>query len=458
MKAQHWDLGDIQARLSSWFSGKLSTARDLSLSGLDRPSGGLSNETIFGRLSWREDDRDLSRNLVIRLEPKDFQVFPDYDLSRQFNIMSRLAETPVPVPPVLWLEEDADILGNPFYVMERIDGEIASEVPPYHTFGLCFDASPERRAAMWRNGIEAMAAIHSLDWEKLGLSFMAVPTGGANALDPQLVYYESFFNWAKGQEPQPVLDAALAWLKKNRFTPSRVSLCWGDSRLPNLIFRDDRVVGVLDWEMAFLGDPEADLAWWIFQDWQHSEGYGIPRLEGFPGPEETVRYYEELTGRRVEHYLYHEVMAAFRFGVIMLRVAERMKAQGIPTPTRNFASNNPCTQRLASLLQLPPPGDPARERTNIQERTVSVQFHLTGDGGCDWYLVSEQGEGKRHEGTVENPDVTLTVSAADWDAIQNRTLDRSQAYLGGSLKVEGDLTLLMQLEDVISKLSGEGQR
>ena len=458
MKAQHRDLGDIQARLSSWFSGKMSAARDIRLSGLDRPSGGLSNETIFGRLSWREGDHDRSRSLVIRLEPKEFKVFPEYDLSRQFHIMKRLSQTSVPVPPVLWLEENAHILGSPFYVMERIDGEIASEVPPYHTFGLCFEASPERRARMWWNGIEAMAAIHALDWEKLDLSFMAVPTGGGNVLDPQLDYYESFLNWAKSQESQPVLDAALAWLKSNRFTPTRLSLCWGDSRLPNLIFRDDGVAGVLDWEMAFLGDPEADLAWWIFQDWQHSEGYGIPRLEGFPGPEETIRCYEELTGHRVENFLYHEVMAAFRFGVIMLRVADRMKEQGIPTPTPDFASNNPCTQRLATLLELPPPGGPARESTNIQERTVSVQFHLTGDGGCDWYLVSEKGEGKRYEGTVESPDATLTVSAADWAAIQDGTLDRSQAYLGGSLKVEGDLTLLMQLEEVISRLSGEGQR
>jgi len=429
-------------------------ARDLSLSRLDRPSGGLSNETIFGRLSWRGDEGDRSRDLVIRLEPKDFQVFPEYDLSRQFHIMSRLAETSVPVPSVLWLEEDARILGSPFYVMERIDGEIASEVPPYHTFGLCFDASPKRRAKMWWSGIEAMAAIHSLDWGKLDISFMDEP-GGAKP-DPQLDYYESFFNWAKGRDPQPVLEASLAWLKKNRFTPKRVSLCWGDSRLPNLIFRDDAVAGVLDWEMAFLGDPEADLAWWIFQDWQHSEGYGIPRLEGFPGPEDTVRCYEELTGHRVENYIYHEVMAAFRFGVIMLRVADRMKAQGIPTPTPDFATNNPCTQRLATLLDLPSPGGPARETTNIKDRTVCVQFHLTGDGGCDWYLVSEQGEGKRHEGAVENPDVTLTVSAADWKAIQNGTLDRSQAYLGGSLKVEGDLTLLMQLEEVISRLSEDG--
>lgn len=94
--------------------------------------------------------------------------------------------------------------------------------------------------------------------------------------------------------------------------------------------------------------------------------------------------------------------------------------------------------------------------TRIEEMTVRVQFHLTGPGGYDWYLVSEKGKGTRHEGTVHNPDVTLTASAADWEAIQKGELDRTQAYLGGKLVIEGDLTLMMQLEDMISRLSTPG--
>jgi putative sterol carrier protein len=309
---------------------------------------------------------------------------------------------------------------------------------------------------MWWSGVEAMARIHSLDWEGLGLSFLGVPKGGTGPIDSQLEYYERFLDWTRGDEPQPILDAALKWLKANRYAPKKVTLCWGDSRLPNLIFRDDEVVGVLDWEMAFLGDPEADLGWWLFLDWHHSEGSGIPRLEGFPGKEETIQRYEELTGAKVENSLYHEMMAAFRFGVIMASVARSMKESGIPTAADNMGTNNPCTQRLATLLDLPPPGGPAREITRIEEITVRVQFRLTGPGGQDWYLVSEKGKGTRHEGTVENPDVTMTASAADWEAIQSGELDRTQAYLGGKLAIEGDLALLMQLEAMISKLSAEG--
>ena len=204
---------------------------------------------------------------------------------------------------------------------------------------------------MWWSGVETLAGIHTLDWEALGLGFLGVPKGGTGPLDQQLDYYERFLRWAQGEEPQPILEAASGWLKENRYVPKRVSLCWGDARLPNLIYRDDRVTGVLDWEMAFLGDPEADLGWWLFLDWHHSEGNGTPRLEGFPEREETVRRYEELTGWQAENLFYNEVMAAFRFGVIMVSLYRNLSERGVAFGT----TNTPTTRRLAGLLDLPLP-------------------------------------------------------------------------------------------------------
>ena len=148
-------------------------------------------------------------------------------------------------------------------------------------------------------------------------------------------------------------------LPRNVFVPARVTLCWGDARLPNLMYRDDEVVGVLDWEMAFLGDPEEDLGWWLFMDWVNNEGYGLPRAAGFPGRLETIRHYEELSGRAVEHAPYHEVLAAFRFGIIMARIAGRLREIEAPLPTPDLETNNPCTQRLAAALGLPAPGAPS---------------------------------------------------------------------------------------------------
>jgi putative sterol carrier protein len=306
---------------------------------------------------------------------------------------------------------------------------------------------------MWWSGVETLAAIHTVDWRVLGLDFLGAPGGGTDALDRQLDHFDRYLAWAAEGEPQPVLEAALAWLREHRFEPERIALCWGDARLPNLIFRDDRVAAVLDWEMAFLCDPEADLAWWLFMDWQGSEGFGIPRLSGFPGREETVRRYEELTGTTVRHLDWHEVFAALRFGAVMVRVARHMKATGIPTPTEDFQHDNPATQRLAELLGIPSPAGQQRKLTNIDESTVKVQFHLTGSGGQDWYLVADRGNGTRHPGVTEGAEVTLTATAADWGAIQRGEMDRTQAYLGGKLVIEGDMTLLMQLDDMITRLA-----
>jgi len=278
-----------------------------------------------------------------------------------------------------------------------------------------------------------------------------VPGDGTAALDRQLDWWEGYLRWVGGP-PQPVLEAALGWLRDHAYVPRRVGLCWGDARLPNLIFRDDAVAGVLDWEMAFLGDPEADLGWWIFMDWATGEGYGFPRLEGFPGAEETVRRYAGIAGLPVEHPEYQEIFAAFRFGIIMARIALRLKEIGAPTPTEHFESDNVATQRLAALLRLPPPGG-RREVTRLDDVTVAVQFHLTGPDGGSWYLVSRRGEATRHEGAAVDPAVTVTASAADWHAIQDGRLDRTEAFLGGRLRVEGDLSLLMQLEETISRLA-----
>ena len=185
-----------------------------------------------------------------------------------------------------------------------------------------------------------------------------------------------------------------------------------------------------------------------------SEGYGIPRLEGTPGKEDTVQRYQELTGWKVDNLFYHEVLAAVRAGIVMLKVYKNFKQLGVALPQEDIELNNVCTQRLAALLDLPSPGEPTRQTTRIEEVTVRVQFHLTGPGGCDWYAVCDRGVATRCEGTTEAPDCTLTVSAEDWAAIQRGEMDRLHAWTAGKLKIDGDMTLLLQLEDAISRLSG----
>jgi aminoglycoside phosphotransferase (APT) family kinase protein/putative sterol carrier protein len=457
MISRRVDLSDMQSKLIAWLQKKMPRARNLSISGMERSGAGLSNETFLFDLGWREARGKRSEGMVLRYAPQSYPVFPEYDLGKQFRIMERLKGTNIPVPKVYWLEKDEKILGAPFYLMGKIDGVIPPEYPPYHSFGVYFDATPQQRAKMWWGTLEAIVKVHKLDWESRGFSFLGVPKSGTDPLDRQLDYYEKYLDWVKDdpQESQPILEAALNWLKKNRYIPERVTLCWGDCRMPNTIYSRDNfdVLGILDWEMAYLGDPQSDLGWFLFLDWQHSEGYGIPRLEGSPGREETVQRYQELTGWKVKDLFYNDVLAALESGVIMLKVFKNFKKLGVALPGEDVELNNPCTQRLASLLDLPAPGAPKREMTRIEEVTVTVQFHLTGPGGSDWYLVSDRGKGTRHKGTVENPNATLTVSAEDWAAMQRGEIDRLHAWTSGKLKIEGDMTLLLQLEDLISKFS-----
>ena len=352
------DLGELRDALTAWLRTRIPGARDLAIAELTRPKAGFSNDTLLLDVSWvDEGGRGRAERLVARFAPAEFRVFPEYDLITQAHVMRCLGATGVPVPRVRWIEEGTRALGQPFYVMDAIAGELPSEVPPYQSFGFCFDATPARRARIWWNGLETLARIHALDWRALGLGFLGVPGTGTDPLDRQLAYWDRYLEWTvRGRPAQPILAHALAWLRDHRYTPRHVALCWGDARLPNLIYRDDEVAGVLDWEMAFVGDPEADLGWWLFMHWATGEGYGLPPLEGFPERDATIRRYEALTGRPVEHPLYNEVLAALRFGAIMARIGGRMADLGIPPPWPDYETNTQCHQRLAVLLDLSPPG------------------------------------------------------------------------------------------------------
>ena len=460
MQARHIDLAEAQVKIASWLQKQMPQAQDLTVSNLERSGGGLSNESFVFDVSWQEAGTSRCQGMVLRCPPKDYPIFPEYDLSAQFRTMELLQPEGIAVPSVLWLENDETILGSQFYVMGKLEGVVPPEYPPYHSFGVFFNATPEQRAKMWWGTLESIARIHKLDWKSLGFSFLGVPKAGADPIDRRLEYNERYLNWVKEspQESQPILEAALEWLKEHRYEPERVTLCWGDPRIPNTMYNQDNfdVVGVLDWEMAYLGDPEADLGWFFFLDWQHTIGYGIPRLEGTPNREETVQRYEELTGFKVKNLFYNEVLAAFGFGIIMLKIFKNFKKMGIAVPGDATEHNNVSTQRLATLLDLPAPGAPPRQATRVEDVTVTVQFHLTGTGGSDWYLLCDRGEGSRHEGTVENPNCTLIVSAEDWAAIQRGELERFNAWTEGKLKIEGDMTLLLQLEDLISRFTRPG--
>jgi aminoglycoside phosphotransferase (APT) family kinase protein len=238
--------------------------------------------------------------------------------------------------------------------MEKIDGRIPEDNPPYHTDGWVTEIAPDDRETMWWSGIDQMARVHHVDWQALGLDFLDDAKRGHPGIEQQLAYYGEYLGWAAEGRPQPVTEAALEWLRANRPRPDGpTGLCWGDSRIGNMIFDNNHCVAVLDWEMVTLGPWEQDLAWWLFLDRHHSEGLGVPRLAGFPSHEETVARYELLMGRSAEHLDYYEVFAGFRFAVVMIRVIAMAVAFELLPPDTDMGTNNIVTTLLGRQLGLP---------------------------------------------------------------------------------------------------------
>jgi aminoglycoside phosphotransferase (APT) family kinase protein len=256
----------------------------------------------------------------------------------------------VPIPKMLWFEADPAWFGSPFWIMERVDGQVPSDAPPYATAGWLHDSSPALQAQAWWSGIEAMAAVHRVDWRAAGLDFLADPARGATGLEQQVQYYADYLDWAEDEGPHPGARAALARLRAEMPPPPPQgdALVWGDSRLSNQIYADHRVVAVLDWEMVALGDPRIDLGWWLFCDEALSTGSGVPRLPGFPTREATAARWAELTGRAADDLHYFLIFAGLRFTVIMLRLGTLLPAMGF-APAR-FGYDNPISQALDRLL------------------------------------------------------------------------------------------------------------
>jgi aminoglycoside phosphotransferase (APT) family kinase protein len=244
------------------------------------------------------------------------------------------AKTDIPVPRMLWFETDPKVLGQPFYVMERIDGVVPPDNPPFAVMGWVAEASVDDRRDLWRRSLEVLARLHQLDWRGIGLGFLDRPQYGPTGFDQQLGFYGEYLPWAKAGTSHPLLDDTFAWLVAHRPADlGPVVLNWGDARISNMMYRDFRPVAVLDWEMACVGAPEVDLAWFWYICWFLTGGLGIDNLPGFPDRDGTAAIYEEIARRPVRHMDYFEVWAAFRFGVIMVAIDEVMRQNGIDMGT-----------------------------------------------------------------------------------------------------------------------------
>jgi aminoglycoside phosphotransferase (APT) family kinase protein len=342
------DIEGTRQKLAAWFSARRGCL--VEVSDLNIPEGtGMSNVTLLFDIRWEENGEAQTEACVGRLQPQiERPVFPSYDLSLQYNIMQTLSKnTDIQVPILRGLEMDTSVLGVPFYIMKKTLGRIPTDMPPYNMDGwLMHDTSLQQRESLWNAGLDVMARFHQLDYQALGFDAMEQPALGATALQQQLKYWRDYHDWAMEGMQHTLCLQALNWLDSHQPVNEMTCLCWGDSRISNIIFSEDcsQVTALLDWEMAVPGNPVQDLAWYCYIDNTFAEGLGLPRLEGFPSYEDTVARWQATTGYPVDDFYYYTVFAAMRYGLLLSRI---MLATGQEAEVQaNFAC-----QLLSKTLQ-----------------------------------------------------------------------------------------------------------
>jgi aminoglycoside phosphotransferase (APT) family kinase protein len=267
-----------------------------------------------------------SGSYVLRRQPPGKLLKSAHAVDREYRVLAALADTDVPVAKVYHLCEDPEVIGSMFYIMEFCDGNVhwssaLEEIP-----------SNEGRAKMYDEMNRVLAAIHSVDLEKVGLADYGRP---GNYFQRQVDRWSAQYK-ASELTPIPEMDKVMAWLADNiPDDDGKVSLVHGDYRLDNLMFdkSSQEVIAVLDWELSTLGHPYADLAYQCMglrlpsgkADGSSSGLAGLdPAALGIPSETEYVNKYCERMGiDRIANWSFYMAFSFFRLAAICQGVAKR---------------------------------------------------------------------------------------------------------------------------------------
>jgi aminoglycoside phosphotransferase (APT) family kinase protein len=302
-------------RLRRFFAEHVEGASD------ERP---LSAELIAGgRSNLTYGITDGERWWVLRRPPLGHVLPTAHDMGREYRVLSALAGTDVPVPRTLAFCDDVDVNDAPFYVMERVDGQILRTADDIARL------SPDDAAACSRELIDVLSRIHTVDYEAVGLSGFGHPDG---YLERQVRRWGEQWERSKAAD-LPGIDELARRLRAALPESGPPTIVHGDYRLDNTMLAPDdpsRIVAVLDWEMATLGDPLADVGLFLLY-WGQSEaqiiatGDGISTQAGFLSRDEVVELYAERSGRRVDELDWYEVFAGYKLAIIVEGIAARYR-------------------------------------------------------------------------------------------------------------------------------------
>ncbi|MDC0769721.1 phosphotransferase family protein [Streptomyces sp. HD] len=319
------DPQEITRRLTAWLDTRLPGAKAVGVTAPE--ANGMSSETLLFDIEHPEPP---VRPCALRLaaDPAAYTVFPVYDMPRQYRTMRLVAEhTDVPVPKVLWLEEDPGPLGAPFFVMERVEGRVPPDVMPYTYEGNWLHAaSDEEREHLEAATVGLLARLHD-QVPPQEAEFLTLP-GDGDALRRHVTAQRAYYEWVvDGLTRSPLIEDAFDRLEELwPRDPGPSVLNWGDARIGNVVYDGFEPVAVLDWEMAALAPREVDLGWTVYlHRFFHdlTVGFGQRGLPDFLRRDRIEARYADLTGHTPRDMDFHTLYAALRHAVVMLRIAYR---------------------------------------------------------------------------------------------------------------------------------------
>ena len=325
-------------RLASYLHEKLHIDGPMAITQF--PSG-HSNLTYLVRIGERE--------LILRRPPFGSRGKTAHDMGREYRILSQLHRVLPQAPRALAYCDDAasaSILGAPFYVMERIAGVILRRRPPA---GLALDAATARRLS--EAFIDQLAALHAVDYRAVGLGDLGKPEG---YVERQVSGWTRRYQDARTDEIADV-EWIAEWLDGRIPPESGATLVHGDFKYDNLVLDAadlTRVIGILDWEMATLGDPLVDLGvalgYWVQADDSQvlrQFAFGPTDLPGMLTRRELAERYAARTGRAIDNLVFYYCFALFKTAVVAQQIYYRYR-QGLTKDAR-FAALGEAVKILA---------------------------------------------------------------------------------------------------------------
>jgi aminoglycoside phosphotransferase (APT) family kinase protein len=334
------DVGDrVSEAMKSWLPSRLapSEATAFEISEFTAPQAGYSGRTVFFTAAWIDQaGARHPEDLVLRAQAEDHQLFTVPDAPRQAEVMRRLGAQGIPVPDIVGIERDAEVLGSPFYVMRRVRGRTPSDVPSWHKRGWTVDLSAAERGLLFDNGLRALVDVHRVD-DPDALRFLrgdADPT--RTALRRYLDKLNGWYDWCRADlvVGADVLAQALHVILAAAPDTDAETVVWGDARVGNMCFGDDlSVVAQFDWETAGTGPPDIDLGWWLMFERFLCEALGFARLPGVPDDDEIVRRYLQFGGTLTGDIAYYQLLAAFVLSLINNRLARLLVRDGLDAAT-----------------------------------------------------------------------------------------------------------------------------